>query len=454
MRYEPTIRVGIVLNDDRAQKIVVRATRSASAEPASNDPALSVRSPIMRFIYHGAEIVLCSASAQPHLSAAWRVAPAEPTPTTPDAGLTVERVPVGRGFHWRKQLDQTLPGSLEVRAGADGLVVVNHVALEDYLACVVTSEMSGDCPPEFLKAQAIVARSWLLAFTERKHPDEPFDRCNDDCCQRYHGTHGLTPAARDAVDSTYGQALVTPTGDPVDANYSKCCGGVTELPVHVWNVAKECVKAQVDAPAASAARAFLPVTEDNVDPYVTGGWLASTDVYCSPNVVSPDALRQFLGRADDPGEYFRWRKTIPRDALEQRLRALMPDAANLVQLHDVQPVARGVSGRISRLRLAFEDGGGGSRVTDIAGELAIRMLLDPDTLYSSAFAITPQRDATGAVQAFHLRGAGWGHGVGMCQIGALGMALKGSTHAQILCHYFPAARTATLYEPSAGPANT
>lgn len=442
----PLVRVGVVLAEDGDERLTVRLPSedyTLTSEDGGDVPLSATR---VVFVRREGGVAARVADGDERRATTWRLAPTKSMALAAGHGLTVADVRTGRGFHWQKRLDQTLPGALEISAGAGGLSAVNLVGLEDYLACVATSEMSGACPAEFLKAQTVVARSWLLAFSERKHDDDPFDRCNDDCCQRYHGTQGLTDAAQNAIAATHGAALLTSDGRPVDANYSKCCGGVAENPVHVWNVSKAGLAEFVDAPPGSSAHRFLPVTEANVEAYLSGAWLADTDVYCSPTVVPPAELERWLGRADDPGAYFRWDTTLARADLEQRVRAGVAEAADLTELLEMQAVTRGVSGRISRLRVGFKNGGGAESTADVAGELAIRQLLDVGTLFSSAFRVTPQRDADGRVRAFHLRGAGWGHGVGFCQIGGLGMALQGKTCDEILRHYFPQARVAAVYD--------
>ena len=199
--------------------------------------------------------------------------------------------------------------------------MVNALPLEHYLSGVISGEMSGDCPAAFLESQCLVARSWVLAHTEAKHTELPIDCCNDDCCQRYHGTMDLTEAVLRAVESTRGRVLIDGDHRVVDANYAKCCGGVIESPENVWSVRKPGQRAAFDGPAESEAARFMPVTEDNLDDYLTGGWLAGTDVFCSPNVVDYHELSRYLGKVDVGGAYFRWRVRYDREDLERILHA-------------------------------------------------------------------------------------------------------------------------------------
>jgi peptidoglycan hydrolase-like amidase len=366
--------------------------------------------------------------------------------TAPGAGVLVRDVVAGRGFHWQKSVDQTLAGTIEVLPGRRGVVLVNELPLEDYLAGVITAEMSGACPADLLQAQCVVARSWLLAMSEPKHDDEPFDRCNDDCCQRYQGTGDLSPTALDAVGSTRGLVLLAPAGQVLDANYSKCCGGISETPRTVWGIDKPGLSAIVDAPPGLPEHRFLPITESNLDDYLDGRWLGSTRVYCSPNVVPPGAIARYLGRVDEVDDYFRWTLRYKRNELEDLLRQKLPEARRLAHLRDIRVMKRGVSGRASSLELHWTDRAGKLVHTRLDSEYRIRQVLHRKFLYSSAFAVRLERSPDGIIESVTLRGAGWGHGVGMCQIGALGMALSGIDFKTICRHYYPEARLANVYE--------
>lgn len=445
---EPTLRIGIVLDEDEAQRVRINVLRGGFEIRPSGGPPSTVDTGEIDFVRNG-DAVICHAAGADNSArsaASWTVAPASQSPSDNPQGTDVRDVIAGRGFHWQKRIDQTLPGSLEIRAGGRGLVLINQVPLEKYLACVITSEMGGACPIELLKSQCTVARSWLLAMTETKHDDQPFDRCNDDCCQRYHGMADLSEAAQNAVTATLGLTLMGPTGGVVDANYSKCCGGVSEAPEYVWGAPKPGISVITDAPPLSAVHGFQPVTEGNLGEYLRGSWLTKTDAYCGPNVVKPETFGRYLGRVDESGDYFRWEHRVTRLALEDRLRSEIDALGDMTMLCDLIPHTRGLSGRASALDVVYEDRQANPRRYQIDGELNIRRLMSSKFLYSSAFDVTAIHGADQRVDSFVLRGAGWGHGVGYCQMGALGMALLGKSNEQILSHYFPEARTEILYD--------
>jgi stage II sporulation protein D len=444
-RSEPMVRVGIILDCDAQGNVDLRLpdqryqvsglTGGADAEPSVR---LAVR-------YAGDSLVVQIGDRQETGVRGLRLSPVGRALPSPEAGALVRDVITGRGFHWQKRIDLTLAGTLELLPGQRGILLVNEVPLEDYLPGVITGEMSSACPLEFLKAQCVVARSWLLALTEPKHVGEPFDRCNDDCCQRYQGTSGLNPIALAAVRKTFGLVLLNPAGGVLDANYAKSCGGISETPWAVWGLDKPGISPVVDAPPDAPERRFFPVTEQNLDEYLDGAWLAAARCYCSPNVVPVDEIGKYLGRVDTADDYFRWTVRYGRRELEQLLREGLTDARELAELRDLRVRARGASGRAYTMEVEWADAHGAVLNTRVESEYRIRQVLHRKFLYSSAFAVRTDREADGRLAAVTLRGAGWGHGVGLCQIGALGMALSGSDYAAICQHYYPAARLASVY---------
>ena len=445
-RREPTIRVGVILEADgyeSAEFVLPPSEHEVIGE--HGPPAVHRAERIVASLIGGAVALRIGQGAE-RVSRTWRIAPAAPEPPQRASGVEVRNVIAGRGFHWQKTCSQMLSGRLELLAGRDGLILVNVVPLEHYLAGVITAEMSGGCPPEFLKAQCVAARSWLLAFTEPKHADEPFDRCNDDCCQRYQGTGDLSTEANEAVRETRGLVLVDSAGGVVDANYAKCCGGISELPEHVWGTSKPGFTAIADTPPNSPARRFLPVTRRNLSDYILGEWQRETDIYCSPNVVPQEQLGAYLGRVDEVEDYFRWTVRSSREELEDVLKRKVPEADDLARVWDARVLARGVSGRARLVEIDIENASGSRRRVQIESEYRIREALHSRFLYSSAFLIEIERDARGLPQTVTLRGAGWGHGCGLCQIGALGMALQNMPYDAILDHYFPQARLRRVYE--------
>ena len=437
---EPRIRVGVIIDEDAMER--VKLTLPDSGYVASADDGITVEVAGEVGVSLDADNVVLSVANRPSAKArTWRILPGPGEAS----GIQVHDVPAGRGFHWQKRIDHRLEGALELRRGGGGVVLINEVGLEAYLAGVITSEMSEACPLEMLKAQCVVARSWTLALAERKHVAEGFDMCNDDCCQRYQGMEHVGPNAARAVSETRGVALIAGEATVVDANYSKSCGGVSELPEHVWNVHKPGLTAVVDAPAGSRLDSFLPVTDENLDDFLDGDWLADTDAYCGPNAAPTEGLTRYLGRVDEAGEYFRWDVSYSREEIEELLRG-SGGMADLAAFVDLRVTRRGESGRAIEIEIDYRDKTNARKQRKVETEYNIRKLLSRKFLFSSAFAVRIARDAAGEPERITLRGAGWGHGAGLCQIGALGMALAGEECPAILKHYFREARLVRVYD--------
>lgn len=363
-------------------------------------------------------------------------------------GIRCFGVMAGRGFHWQTRIEAAFVGTLEFRVAGGRLLVINELPMEEYLAGVIAAEMSGECPLEFLRSQCIVARSWVLAHTEDKHSELGIDRCNDDCCQRYQGTMDITPVVVEAVASTNGQVITDEAGRIIDANYSKSCGGIIESPEHVWGARKAGLRADVDAPMDSKMRRFFPLRDSQVEEFLTGRWADHTDVFCSPSVVPNADLPRYLGKVDDGGGHFRWTIRYERSELEAVLtrKLFSRQAADpLGTLTDIKVIARGDSGRAKQLRIDYLNPAGRPRSVDIHTEYNIRDALHASFLFSSAFVVKIERDHAGVPAMIELLGAGWGHGAGLCQIGALGMSLKGYSAEQILHHYFSPIRIHACY---------
>ena len=444
---EPNVRIGVVLASDRCDP--VELTLPQSAYTISGDGSVIVEDlsgVSIRVDHHGDQISAKWAGKTLDGYKRIELTPVSPTPMQAGAGITVRNVVAGRGFHWQKIIDQTYAGSLVLTASPNGIVVVNQLPMEDYLVGVITAAMGSACPVEFLKAQCVVARSWLLAMTEPKHDNDPFDRCNDDCCQRYQGTGDLGPSAIQAVRDTRGLVLIGPDGKVLDANYAKSCGGISELAEYVWDAPKPGIDTIVDAPQGDPAERFMPVTEDNLDDYLDGQWLVETHAYCSTHVVPVESISKYLGRVDEVDDYFRWTVTYKRAELEALLHDKLPEAANLSELHDIKVLSRGISGRAGKLRLTWRDANNQQVTHDLESEYRIREVLHRGFLYSSAFAVRIERDDADRIQRVTLRGAGWGHGAGLCQIGALGMGLTGKSVNEICLHYYPKAELRQVYD--------
>ncbi|MHB8091608.1 MAG: SpoIID/LytB domain-containing protein [Syntrophales bacterium] len=374
-----------------------------------------------------------------------------------NANFTINEVTIGVGFHWEQQEKQTFPGDLTFLASDDGkITAINELPVETYLQSVVSSEMSGDAPPEFLHAHAIASRSWLVAMLQRKEKAEKiggcenygangekevirwyeredhdfFDVCADDHCQRYQGTGNRAGGnAAAAVRATRGVFLIY-EGQICDARYHKACGGMTEDYRTCW--------APKDVPYLShvcdSARPFPPLRTEQE----AADWILSTpDSWC--NVKDERLLKKILPAYDrKTADFFRWRVEYKREELEEIIRR--KSGIDFGVLQNLVPLQRGPSGRISSLRIE------GTKAKVVVGkELEIRRWLSPSHLYSSAFVVESKNGFSGAPSGFVLRGAGWGHGVGLCQIGAAAMASRGFTAEEILRHYFRGAALVKRY---------
>lgn len=450
---EPQVRIGIVLAEDGFTSLAatlppgdyeMRTAGAVSRIRAAQPRPIEVRidAAAGRVVVRDAEQRVLLESPQPI-----RLVCLTP-PTAPKAGdgIAVKGIVAGRGFHWQKRNDQTLTGVLEFRLAGGHLVMINELGLEEYLTGVITGEMSGECPIEFMKAQATAARSWLLAQPWPPHADAGFVWCNDDCCQRYQGTGGWSARAVEAIAQCRGQVLMTPTNQYCDARYSKSTGGISEDGESVWKMPMECLGAVVDAPKGSAVERFFPVTDANVEEYLEGEWLATCDAFASPATIPEDTLKRYLGRVDEAGEYWRWKVELSVDQLRESLakRGGIDDLGDLLAL---RPIKRGRSGRIEILEIDYRNRAGAKKTHTYTKEYDIRAALSIKFLYSSLFLPRAHKNRDGdALAGVTLVGGGWGHGAGLCQIGALGRALKGQAWDKIATHYYPGARLEKLYE--------
>jgi len=392
--------------------------------------------------------------------------------------FTVSGVKIGLNFHWEREESQRFQGGLTIKADNDGLTLINELPLEAYLISVISSEMSAASPPEFLKAHAIVSRSWLLAQLHKKsrtllktlaqlhkqgarsldqkeqaadqspasideiirwydresHLD--FDVCADDHCQRYQGiSKAFSQAAFDAVHDTRGKVLVY--GDDVcDARYSKSCGGMTETYSAVWEDEDvPYLKPVYDGPGDEAPGHRLPLSvEVNAEDWITSSPLA----YCE--MVTADLIGRILpGFDQETRDFYRWEVEYSQEEISEVIGARL--GIEFGRIRALVPLERGESGRIIKLKIAGE-----KRTLIIGKELEIRRALSRSHLYSSAFIVQPSREQPADFPArFKLVGAGWGHGVGLCQIGAAVMADRGHSHEEILNHYFTNATISKLY---------
>ena len=365
-------------------------------------------------------------------------------PLCEDSLFTLHDVVIGVNFHWQRKEDQSFKGEL-IFIVEDGEVrAVNRLPVEEYLVSVISSEMSATSSLEFLKAHTIISRSWLYAQLQRKEKiqlntlgwecgDEIvrwyaredhilFDLCADDHCQRYQGvTRSFNPNVERAVRETEG--LVLMSGDEVcDARFSKCCGGVTERFSACWeNEDYDYLQAFRDVEGCKD----LPdlTTEEGAR-----SWIEDVpQSYCSTS--DSKVLSQILNGYDqETNDFYRWRL----EYTQEELAALVKERSGLDfgTIEELVPVERGASGRIVKLRIV------GSKLTKVVGkELEIRRWLSKSHLYSSAFVVDKLLSAD-KKPIFVIKGAGWGHGVGLCQIGAAMMGEQGFTYEEILSHYY------------------
>ena len=386
---------------------------------------------------HGEEMI----SGEKEISeAGWYI------PMSEDCSFSLMDVTIGIDFHWERNETQTWKGSLEVMKAKNGeLTAVNVLDIEDYLQSVISSEMSATSHMELLKAHAVISRSWALCKIQRSlegsafacqesegkricwygsEPHEGFDVCADDHCQRYQGLRAKDHKnAIKAVQETAGLILchkehLTPNSHYVicDARFYKCCGGVTEEFETCWEDTHFDYLVKVeDFPKE---RKNDLTTEEGAREWI----LSSPEAFCNTN--DKKILSQVLNDYDQETiDFYRWKVVYSQEELTALVARYAPQLGKII---DLIPLKRGVSGRIYELKIVGEN-----ESIIIGKELEIRKWLSESHLYSSAFIVEKENDT------FTLYGAGWGHGVGLCQIGAAVMAEKGYTYKEILAHYYP-----------------
>ena len=390
-------------------------------------------------------------------------------PQSADASFSLSDVTIGVNFHWERKETQTFLGTLHFVVESDKICAINELPVERYLESVISSEMSATSSLELLKAHAVISRSWLLAqmkkrrevaesgnnfFSFVKKDDRLirwydredhtiFDVCADDHCQRYQGiTKETSPHVAEAIRQTKGQILMD--GDDIcDARFSKCCGGVTEEFQYCWeDTPKNYLSSVRDIiqgvkSVGSASPAPLPSLQDEA---AADAWIRSNPpAFC--NTTDKKILSQVLNDYDqETADFYRWKVTLTQEKLKQLLDEKLK--MNFGDILDLQAEERGKSGRISKLRIV------GTEKTFVIGkELEIRRALSDTHLYSSAFVVDRYDiDEKGVPQRFDIIGAGWGHGVGLCQIGAAVMGEEGFDYDAILLHYYQGAEIKKVYK--------
>jgi stage II sporulation protein D len=429
---EPEIRVGIILPEDHCERISVTIPQEypCQLEDARNETA-SVTGISLTFVKSENLIALNKFEK----SSAWSILPESASPLSTRIGLIVKNAIAGRGFHWQKQIDIYLPGRLEISLKEGYLILINTLPLEQYLACVATSEMSAECPDAFLQAQTIAARSWMLANIEQKHVTLGCDVCNDDCCQRFQGNGNLTEKAIRASETTSGRVLMY-NGQIGDCRYSKSCGGIMESFANIWDGPdKPYLQAKPDAAESQREKVAVLNSEEKVKEWIN----TPPDCYCSPAGVPENELLKYLGNVDIDSKYYRWQIRQEHSEIVQTLNQTLQ--INIKRIVSFTPLRRGASGRINKLQIQFRDIDGNINEHVISSEYTIRKALYEGFLFSSCFYI--EQDAL--MDSFCIKGAGWGHGVGLCQIGALGMSLQGIPCEKILQHYYPGTQLVKIY---------
>ena len=380
------------------------------------------------------------------------------TPLDEDSSFSLYDVTIGINFHWERQETQSFIGTLKLVVYEGKITAINILPAEDYLTSVISSEMSATSSLEFLKAHAVVSRSWLLAQIEKRKAMSKkqgdffsfvktdteyirwydredhtiFDVCADDHCQRYQGiTKATNQSVAEAVKATRGQVMMY-KNSICDARFSKCCGGITEEFDTCWENKKYPYLTAVRDDKNDTAMPDLTIEEE------ADKWIRSTpDSFC--NTHDKHILSQILNNYDqETTNFYRWKVRYTQEELAELIRT--NTKCDYGQIIDLIPVERGKSGRISKLKIV-----GTLKTLIIGKELEIRRTLSDTHLFSSAFVVDkgPQQDDVPAW--FELTGAGWGHGVGLCQIGAAVMGEKGYNYNDILLHYYKDADIRKLY---------
>lgn len=383
-------------------------------------------------------------------------------PQSADASFSLSNVTIGVNFHWERKETQTFLGTLRFVVESDKIVAINELPVEKYLESVISSEMSATSSLELLKAHAVISRSWLLAqmkkrrevaesgnnffsFTKKedtlirwydREDHTLFDVCADDHCQRYQGiTKETSPHVAEAIRQTKGQILMD--GDEIcDARFSKCCGGITEEFQYCWeDTPKTYLTAVRDI--ALGVEHILPnlTNEEEAEKWIR----FNPPAFC--NTQDKKILSEVLNDYDqETVNFYRWKETLSQEKLQQFIADKLK--MDLGAILDMKAVERGKSGRISKLQII-----GTEKTFTIGKELEIRRTLSDSHLLSSAFVVDKyDKDEQGVPQRFELIGAGWGHGVGLCQIGAAVMGEQGYHYDAILLHYYQGAEIKKLYK--------
>jgi SpoIID/LytB domain protein len=444
-RESPELQVGIFSAE------VISFTLNGLFMPESDSLRLSGN---CKVFYDGGRIALVSGDREVEFSDQLVLIPVDPG----SSSFTLQDVIIGLNFHWQRKEDQSFSGCLKFIAGDEKITAINLISIEEYLKSVISSEMKATASEELLKAHAVISRGWILAQMEKRRnldsesgkyntnfttdseivrwydreDHKNFDVCADDHCQRYQGiTKAATRVVAKAVEETSGEVL-TYGGNICDTRYYKCCGGVTELFENVWEpVSHPYLQRIVDNPVQPEGYDL----DFNKDANIRKWILSKPEAFC--NTPDKEIPGQVLNDYDlETKDFYRWKVTYTRERLSELIRN--KTGIDFGMINELVPLERGTSGRIIRLKIE------GTLKTMIIGkELEIRKSLSETHLYSSCF--IPEKVVSGNEILFVLYGAGWGHGVGLCQIGAAVMGSKGYKYDEILMHYFKGAKLEKKY---------
>lgn len=382
------------------------------------------------------------------------------SPTNPTDYFSLQEVVIGIDFHWERKEQQSFRGALKLIVEGERITAVNLIEAEEYLKSVISSEMSATASIELLKAHAVISRSWVLSQLDKKQHIESehtpyisdsrndtewikwwdredhllYDICADDHCQRYQGlTRESTQKVIEAVEATHGELLMH--DDRIcDARFSKCCGGVVETFENCWEPTPHAYLQKV-FDRKSDSSASTPRLENETD---ASRWIRmAPEAFC--NTTNKEILGQVLNNYDqETTDFYRWQVSYSQAQLAELIaRKSGIDFGGII---DLIPLERGVSGRIIRLKIVGE-----KRSLIIGKELLIRKILSESHLYSSAFVVEKVVSEAQLPSSFTLTGAGWGHGVGLCQIGAAVMGSEGYDYRTILMHYYRGAEIVKRY---------
>jgi len=437
---QPQIRVGIMT----AQEISFSLNDPYSCQKQVFEGSMTVRMENGRIIWNGQQVN--SLTFKPEQSG---------------GTFTLHGVTIGIGFHWERMEDQTFSGSLMLIPENGKIRAINILPVEEYLTSVISSEMKPTADKEFLKAHAVISRSWVLAQLKPQHSaaalmpsDKPeqtsflhdrlirwydhdqhtlYDVCADDHCQRYQGrTRIISPEARAAVHDTFAETLVY-GGHLCDARFSKCCGGMTEQFETCWQDEHKPYLIPVrDSSIHENSQPDLTV-EENAREWI----ISNPKSFC--NSATNEILKQSLNGYDlETNDFYRW--TVEYSVEQISSLFMRKSGISIGMITDLIPIKRGLSGRIEELKIVGTD-----RTVTIGKELEIRRTLSESHLFSSAFVVEKKYSDDGSLTGFVLQGAGWGHGVGLCQIGAAVMGAKGYNYREILQHYYPGTELGKYY---------